>query len=91
MTGSLPQSPPGRLNKKVAVLGEANRSEIVDAPMSRTLFIASTMALPAATPAACRGNPTFEGVNEGLPQNARASNRLVHQKAVKSTAEPGLL
>jgi len=66
MTGGLPQSPPGRLNKKVAALGEANRSEIVDAPMSRTLFIASTMA-PAATPAACRETPTFEGVNEDLP------------------------
>jgi hypothetical protein len=64
MTRSLPQSPPGRLNKKVAALGEANRSEIVDAS---TLFIASTMALPAATPAACRETPTFEGVNEDLP------------------------
>ena len=91
MAGSLPQSPTGRVNEKVAVLGEADGFEIVDAPMSRTLFIASTMAPPAATPAACRETPTFEGVKEGLPQNARASNRLVHQKAVKGTAEPGLL
>ena len=72
-------------------MGEADGFEIVDAPMLRTLFIASTMALLAATPAACRETPTFEGVKEGLLQNARASNRLVHQKAVKSSAEPGLL
>jgi hypothetical protein len=65
MTGSLPQSPLDRLIMKVTVLGEANRSEIVDASISRTLFIASIMALPAATRAACRETPTFEGVNGG--------------------------
>jgi hypothetical protein len=91
MTGSLPQSPPDRLKMKVAVLREANCSEIVDVPMLRTLFMASTMTLPVATPDGCQDTSMFEGVNEGLPQNTRASNRLVHQKAVKSTAEPGLL
>jgi len=31
MAGSLPQSPTGRVNEKVAVLGEADGFEIVDA------------------------------------------------------------
>src|ERR1700728_2002033 len=71
---------------KVAVLGEANRSEIVDAPMSRMLFIAP----PAATPGAYRESPTFERVNEDLSQNTRAPNGLVQQRAFESTAKPGL-
>ena len=76
---------------KVAVLGEANRSEIADAPTSRTLFIACMMAFPAVMLGAYQKSPTFERVNEGLLQNTGASDGLVQQRAFKSTAEPGLM